>query len=81
VTGDLLFDYHVKFQVSSEEENNNFNFKIKLILEEQELLKMSIVVGFSGGEFSGKLNAKYKYDIPDNFNYLINKRIENIGDN
>jgi hypothetical protein len=78
---DLLFDYHVKFQVSSEEENNNFNFKIKLILEEQELLKMSIVVGFSGGEFSGKLNAKYKYDIPDNFNYLINKRIENIGDN
>jgi len=70
---DLLFDYHVKFQVSSEEENNNFNFKIKLLIEEQELLKMSIVVGFSGGEFSGKLNAKYKYEILDNFNYLISK--------
>jgi hypothetical protein len=78
---DLHFDYHVKFKVSSEEENNNFNFKIKLLLDGEDLLKMSIIVGFSGGEFTGKLNAKYKYDIPDNFNYLINKRIENIGDN
>ena len=75
---ELLFDYHVKFQVSSEEENNNFNFKIKLILEEQELLKMSIVVGFSGGEFSGKLNVKYRYEIPENFNYLVSKMNNDI---
>jgi hypothetical protein len=32
---------------------------------------MNIIVKFSGGEFSGKLSAKYKFDIPDNFNYLI----------
>jgi hypothetical protein len=70
---DLQFDYHVKFQVSSEEENNNFKFKIKLLIEEEELLSMTIIVGFSGGEFSSKLNAKYKYDLPENFNYIISK--------
>ena len=70
---DILFDYHVKFMVSSEEENNNFKFKIKLNLNDDNLINMNIVVGFSGGEFSSKLNAKYKYEIPDNFNYLISK--------
>lgn len=68
---DIQFDYHVKFQVSSEEENNNFKFKIKLILNEVELIFMDIIVGFSGGEFSGKLNAKYKFILPQNFNYVI----------
>jgi hypothetical protein len=71
---EILFDYHVKFQVSSEEEeNNNFNFKIKLTLEDKEIINMSIIVGFSGGEFSGKLNAKYKYELPENFNYIISQ--------
>ena len=71
---EILFDYHVKFQVSSEEEeNNNFKFKIKLTLEDKEIINMSIIVGFSGGEFSGKLNAKYKYELPENFNYIISQ--------
>jgi hypothetical protein len=70
---EILFDYHVKFQVSSEEENNNFKFKIKLNLEDKEIINMSIIVGFSGGEFSGKLNAKYKYELPENFNYIISQ--------
>jgi hypothetical protein len=70
---DILFDYHVKFQVSSDEENNNFKFKIKLILENKELIFMNIIIGFSGGEFSGKLNAKYKFDLSDDFNYQISK--------
>jgi len=74
---EILFDYHVRFQVSSEEENNNFNFKIKLVMDNQEVINMSIIVGFSGGEFSGKLNAKFKYDLPENFNYIISK-IEGI---
>jgi hypothetical protein len=39
---------------------------------------MSIVVGFSGGEFSGKLNAKYRYEIPENFNYLVSKMNNDI---
>ncbi len=74
---DIQFDYHVKFQVSSEEENNNFKFKIKLILNEVDLIFMDIIVGFSGGEFSGKLNAKYKFDLPKNFNYIISNIDEN----
>jgi hypothetical protein len=38
---------------------------------------MFIIVKFSGGEMSGKLSAKYKFDIADNFNYLISKKQSN----
>jgi hypothetical protein len=38
---------------------------------------MYIIVKFSGGEMSGKLSAKYKFDIADNFNYLISKKQSN----
>jgi hypothetical protein len=71
---DLQFNYHVKFEVSEEEEENNFNIKINLYIGEEYLLGMNVLIGFSGGEMSGKLNAKYKFDIPNNFNYLISKK-------
>lgn len=70
---DLHFDYHVKFEIQEEEEMNDFNIKVKLILNEEELIGMNILVGFSSGEFSGKLSAKYKFNIPDNFNYQLSK--------
>lgn len=70
---DLLFDYHVKFRIEENEENNNFKFNIKLLLDNENMSKMSIIIGFSGGEFSGKLGAKYKYEVDDNFNYIISK--------
>ncbi len=70
---EILFDYHVKFQVSPEEENNNFKFKIKVLHDGKELIFMNITIGFSGGEFSGKLNAKYKFDLSDDFNYQVSK--------
>lgn len=70
---DLQFDYHVKFEVSEEEDSNDFNFKINLIHNDELLIGLIIVVKFSGGEFSGKLSAKYKFIIPDNFNYQISK--------
>jgi hypothetical protein len=72
---EIMFDYHVKFTISEEEENNNFKFKIKLNLNDEELIFMNIIIGFSGGEFSGKLNAKYKYELPKNFNYIISSTI------
>lgn len=74
---DIQFDYHVKFTISQEEENNNFKFKIKLILKEDELISMNIIIGFSGGEFTGKLNAKYRYELPKNFNYIISNFEQN----
>jgi hypothetical protein len=74
---DVQFDYHVKFQVSSEDENNSFKFKIKLVIDSDELLNMEIIIGFSGGEFSSKLNAKYRYNLPNNFNYIISKLEKN----
>jgi hypothetical protein len=70
---DLQFDYHVKFEVEEDEELNDFNFKINLMSEDQLLIGLSIIVKFSGGELSGKLSAKYKFEIPDNFSYQISK--------
>lgn len=70
----IKFDYHVNFNVSEEEEMNDFNIKMKLELDNNPLIDMNILVKFSSGEMSGKLSAKYKFDISDNFNYLISKK-------
>jgi len=71
---DLKFDYHVNFEVSEEEENNDFRIKIILELDGESLIDMNIFIKFSGSELSGKLSAKYKYELADNFNYLISKK-------
>lgn len=65
----VLFDYHVKF----DEDESDFKIKIRIFLKENLIIPMDIIVSFSGGEFSSKLNAKYRFDLPDNFNYLISK--------
>lgn len=73
---DIHFDYHQKFKIKEDDEDddvNDFNFKIKLLHNDKELINLNIVVNFKGGEFSNKLSAKYKFDIPENFNYLISK--------
>ncbi len=70
----LEFDYHVSFKIEEgEDDNNDFKIRVKLSLDNSEILLMNIIVKFSGGEFSGKLGAKYKYEIPDNFNYIVSK--------
>lgn len=71
---DVLFDYHVNFTVSEEEDKNDFNIILKLELDENPLLDMNISVKFSGGEMSGKLSTKYRFDLSPNFNYQISKR-------
>lgn len=70
----IKFDYHVNFAVSEEEENNDFNVKIKLELDDTTLIEMFVLIKFSGGEMSGKLSAKHKFELPENFNYLISKK-------
>jgi hypothetical protein len=69
----IKFDYHVNFSVSEEEESNDFKVKIKLELDDTKLMDMSIVIKFAT-EMSGKLSAKYKFDIPNNFNYLVDSK-------
>lgn len=72
---DIKFDYHVKFVVNeSEEDNNDFRMKIVLENENQPLITLSIEVKFSGGEMSGKLSAKSKFDLSSDFNYIISKK-------
>ncbi len=68
----LEFDYHVNFEDISTEDDS-FKIDIKLTLNNELLINMFIIVGFSGGEMSGKLSAKYKFELASNFNYLISK--------
>lgn len=77
----IKFDYHVNFTVNEDDEKNDFAIKIKLELEEETLIDMFIIVKFSSAEMSGKLSAKYKFDIADNFNYLISKKIMKKNEN
>ena len=76
----IKFDYHVNFTVSEEEESNDFKIKMKLELDGSKLLDMTIVIKFSS-EMSGKLSAKYKFDLSSNFNYIIaTKKTEGLED-
>jgi hypothetical protein len=74
---EVQFDYHVKFEVNEvEEEKNDFNMKVKILLNNEDLLGMDIIVSFGLTEFNSKLKAKYKFEIPSNFNYLLTKTEE-----
>lgn len=75
----ILFDYHVPFTVDKEEENNDFNIKIKLLMDGEELINMNIFVLFTGKEMSGKLSAKYKFELAPDFNYRIYQK-ENFNE-
>lgn len=70
----LKFDYHVNFTVSEEEDNNDFNVKLLLEIDEKPLITFFIQVKFSGGEMSGKLSAKSRFELASDFNYLISKK-------
>lgn len=70
----LKFDYHVNFTVSEEEDNNDFNIKLLLEIDEKPLITFFIQVKFSGGEMSGKLSAKSRFELASDFNYLISKK-------
>lgn len=72
----IMFDYHVKFEFNEDEEQNDFNIKIKLDLDDDNLINMSVNVIFSGGEMSGKLSARHKFEFVPNFNYLINNKTD-----
>jgi hypothetical protein len=68
----LEFDYHVNFE-NIETENDEFKMEMKLSLGNDLLITMFITIGFSGGEMSGKLSTKYKFELPSNFNYIVSK--------
>lgn len=67
----IKFDYHVNFD--TKQEDSPFNITLIVQREDIELIKMFISVDFTSNEMSGKLSAKYKYELPDNFNYLVSK--------
>lgn len=73
---EIQFDYHVKFQIEDSEDNNNFKINLLMNYQDEELIQMNIIIGFSGGEFSSKLNAKHKFTLSPRFGYLISKSEE-----
>jgi len=69
---EVEFDYHVKLVVEEgEEDSNDFKFKIKVSLDGEKLFDLLIVIGFSGGEFTSKLNAKFKFLPVSDFNLTL----------
>ncbi len=68
----LKFDYHVNFE-DVETQDDDFKMSIKLEFEDRSLLELFVNIGFSGGEMSGKLNSKYKFELSSDFNYIISK--------
>jgi hypothetical protein len=70
----IKFDYHVKFLIDKEEENNDFRINVILELDEVKLINLDIIVKFSGGEMSGKLSAKHKFELSDDFNYRVSNK-------
>jgi hypothetical protein len=68
----VKFDYHVNFEDISVE-NDDFTMRMKLDFQEKSLVDMFVTIGFSGGEMSGKLSSKYKFDIASDFNYIISQ--------
>ena len=68
----VKFDYHVKMLVDkNDEENNDFTIKVNLELDNEPLIDCLVSVKFSGGEMSGKLSAKYKFEPVSDFNLKI----------
>lgn len=80
---EILFDYHVKMMIDSEDEDSN-DFKIKTIvnLDGSKLLDLIISINFTGGAMSEKLSAKFKFiPVPD-FNLIMtNKMRTQIDEN
>jgi hypothetical protein len=70
----VSFDYHVKMLVDENEENNDFNIKVRLEIDSKPLMNFDIIVKFTGGDISEKLSAKYKFELPDNFNRIVSKK-------
>lgn len=75
----IKFDYHVKMLIDNdEEENNDFTIKLLLELDDKLLISCDISIRFSGGEMSGKLSAKYKFEPSDDFNIRVSNKMLKI---
>lgn len=72
----VKFDYHVKLLVDKIEENNDFTIDIKLYLDKELLMSLGIVVKFTSYEMNDKLTAKYQFELPDDFNFKVSKRVQ-----
>lgn len=71
----VKFDYHVSLSNIENEEDNNFKIKVLIELDDELLMNCLISVKFTGSELSDKLTASFKFEPVDNFNLLIIDKI------
>jgi hypothetical protein len=60
--------------IDDEEENNDFNIRIKLEMDHELIISFNIIVKFSGGDISPRLSCKFKFELVDDFNYRISEK-------
>lgn len=66
------FNIEFSFHVPLDTDDDSFdNLKLILSVEDKEILNLSVKSKWSGGEMSGKLSSSIKFDIKDEFNYVI----------
>jgi len=73
----LLFDYHVK--LNKDAKDGDFKFNMTLELKEKKIMDILITIGFSGGEMSGKLNSKFKFNPIPNFNLVLTDEMNKLS--
>jgi len=73
----VKFDYHTKINGRLNSEEGDFLIKLRIGMDGYTLLKCNVYVGFTGGDISSKLTAKYKFEIPPDFNFRIHKKSTN----
>jgi hypothetical protein len=73
---EVLFDYHVKMVVDSDdEEANDFKIKIVINLGTKKLLDITININFAGGEMSSRLSSKFKFSPVPDFNLIMTDKM------
>lgn len=75
----IKFDYHQVFLVKEDEDDNNFKIKIKLLLDDEELINMNVIIKMTS-EMSGRLTCKYTSDLSSHFNYLVSLKQQSVKD-
>lgn len=68
----IKFDYHVNLTVNDDDSKNDFTIDVEMGFKNYLFLRLFVIVGFGGGEMSGSLKAKYKFELPEQFNYMMN---------
>ncbi len=70
---EITFDYHVDFENKS---LDHFPINVNIKLDNKDFINLIIETRFSGGEVSNSLSSKYRFETPNDFNFIILDKID-----